>query len=297
MKSSISVVINTFNEEKNIEQALKSVNFVDEVIVCDMHSTDNTVKIAEKFGAKVIYHKYVRYVEPARNYAISKTKSDWVLILDADEIIPERLADNILDSVSSYSAPTFIEIPRKNIIFGKWMKASGWWPDFHIRFFQKGSVVWQDEIHSKPKTVGLGIRLSESEENAIVHHHYVGITQFIERLNRYSSIQAEELSQKGIKFHWADLFSKPLSEFLSRYFAQRGFEDGLHGLALGLLQAFSFLVVYLKLWEMRNFPDQRVSIKDLKTELVESGKEIKYWIKFVSLSKNPIKRIIQKILK
>ena len=291
----ISVVINTFNEEKNIERAIKSVVFADEIIVCDMYSTDDTVSIAEKLGARVLYHKYTRYVEPARNYAISKSKNGWILVLDADEVIPATLAKSLMEMVEKEVASAFIEIPRKNIIFGKWMRASGWWPDYHIRFFKLGSIEWQDEIHSKPKTNGLGLRLPEDEGFAIVHNHYSSVFQYIERMNRYSSIQAEELYKNKTVFHWEDLFKKPLGEFLSRYFASDGYKDGLHGLTLSLLQAFSFLVVYIKLWEMRNFAEQSITFEHLKLLCQESGTEIKYWLNLKTLPSNSIKRILQKL--
>lgn len=296
MKSSgISVVINTFNEESNIERAIRSVHFADEIIVCDMHSTDRTTKIAEELGAKVIFHKYMRYVEPARNFAISKAKNGWILILDADEAIPLTLAKSLVEMVNQEMASTFLEIPRKNVIFGKWMKYSGWWPDYHIRFFKNGSVEWQDAIHSKPKTNGLGLRLPEDENLAILHYHYSSISQFIERMNRYSTIQAEELYKNKTVFHYRDVIKQPLSEFLGRYFASDGYKDGLHGFALALLQSFSFLVVYLKLWEMRNFSDSKITFDDLKILGQESGEELRYWINFKTMPKNPFKKIIHKI--
>src|SRR5688572_12024024 len=95
----ISVVINTFNEEKNIERAIKSVAWADEILVCDMHSDDNTAIIARKLGATVFLHKRVGFVEPARNFAISKASNDWILILDADEEIPGSLSDKFKEII------------------------------------------------------------------------------------------------------------------------------------------------------------------------------------------------------
>ena len=141
MMGKVTAIINTLNEEKNIERVIKSVAFADEILVCDMYSDDNTAVIAKKLGAKVILHKRTGYVEPARNFAISKAENEWVLILDADEEIPNSLSDKFLDIVNKGGVATFVEIPRKNIIFGHWMKASMWWPDYHVRFFRKGEVV------------------------------------------------------------------------------------------------------------------------------------------------------------
>src|SRR5688572_7980444 len=140
MIGKISVVINTLNEEKSIERAIKSVDFADEILVCDMHSDDNTPLIAKKLGAKVIFHKRAGFVEPARNFAISKAEHEWVFVLDADEEVPDSLKGKLKEVINGSGVTTFVEIPRKNILFGRWMKASMWWPDYNIRFFKKGFV-------------------------------------------------------------------------------------------------------------------------------------------------------------
>ena len=291
----ISVVINTLNEAKNLEQTLSSTKWADEILICDMHSEDNSVEIAKKFGAKVIYHKRVSHVELARNYAVSKTSGDWILILDPDEEVPDSLANRLQEIVAKMEQVNFVEIPRKNLIFGKWMRASMWWPDYNIRFFKKGTVRWGEKIHLDPQTNGVGIKLDPKEDYAIVHHHYSSVSQFLDRLNRYTSVQANELHADGIKFQWNDLITKPLSEFLSRFFANKGFEDGLHGLTLSLLQAFSFLIVYLKLWEFQKFTDQNIKLAEMKSLVEKSGKEIGYWFKYSNLSPNPFKRFAQKV--
>ncbi len=295
MNGKITVIINTLNEEKNIERAIKSVDWADEILVCDMHSDDQTAVLAKRLGATVFFHKRTGYVEPARNFTISKASHEWILILDADEEIPESLAGRLKEMVRKPIVSTFVEIPRKNIIFGKWMKASMWWPDYNIRFFKSGFVTWGDKIHRPPKTEGQGIKLPAEERWAIIHHHYQTISQFVERMNRYSDIQARQLRQEGVEFNWTDLINKPLSEFLGRFFANRGFQDGLHGLALSLLQALSFVLVYLKLWQMDEFKHQEIKLEDFKTETNKGGEEIDYWFKYGNLSKNPIKKFLQRV--
>lgn len=294
MNQKISVVINTLNEEKTLERAIKSVSWADEILVCDMHSDDNSGVLAKKLGAKVIFHKRLAFVEPARNFAISKASHDWVLVLDPDEEIPEPLGKRLKEMVEKPIVSTFVEIPRKNIIFNKWMKAAGWWPDYNIRFFKKGAVEWSDKIHRPPKTQGQGLRLPNEERWAITHYHYENLSQYLDRLNRYTMVQAKELREKGEEFQWQDLVSKPLGEFLGRFFAQRGFEDGLHGLALSFLQAFSELIVYLKLWELRGFKEEKINWAELQESARRGGEEINYWFKYGNLSKNPVKRVLQK---
>jgi glycosyltransferase involved in cell wall biosynthesis len=294
MTGKITVVINTLNEEKNVERAIKSVLWADEILVCDMHSDDDTALIAKKLGAVVIFHKKTGFVEPARNFAISKASHEWILILDADEVIPDSLEGKLKEITNNPGVTTFIEIPRKNIIFNKWMKASQWWPDYNIRFFKKDKVVWGNKIHRPPKTEGQGVRLPSDERWAIVHYNYSSISQFVFRMNRYTEVQARELKQGGYEFNLKDLISKPLSEFLGRFFANKGFQDGLHGFSLSLLQAFSELLVYLKLWEMKGFTEQDINLKELKVVSDEASKEIEYWFKYGSLSKNPLKNFLQR---
>lgn len=290
----ISVVINTFNEEANLKKALKSVNWADELIVCDMHSTDKTVEIAKTGGAKVYQHEQTGFVEPARNFAISKATGDWILILDADEEVSEQLQDKLKELAES-SDYDFMRIPRKNIIFNKWMSGAMWWPDYNIRFFKKGKVVWSDKIHISPQASGRGLDLPAQEQFALIHSHYASVSQFIERMNRYTTVQAEEIIQEGYKFSWTDLIKKPMGEFLGRYFANEGYKEGIHGLALSLLQALSFLVVYLKIWEKEKFVSKEITINEIKTIITDSAKEFDYWTDFVTLSKHPVKKIFQKI--
>lgn len=290
----ISVVVNTLNEENLLKTCLDSVKWADEIIVVDMLSDDESAKLAKSKGAKVFPRKREKFVELARNFGISKASGDWILIIDPDEEVGEALAKRLREISEKMREIDFIRIPRKNIIFGKWMKASKWWPDLNIRFFKKGKVSWSDKIHIPPQTSGAGLDL-EGEEMSILHHHYESITQFLERLNRYTDAQAEELVKSGYKFSWQDLVVKPNGEFLSRFFANRGFEDGLHGLALSLLQAFSFLIMYLKTWEKGKFKEENLDIKDINELKTKVGIEINYWFKYANLSKNPFKRFAQKV--
>lgn len=296
MKVRISAVINTLNEAKYLDRAIKSLTWVDEIVVVDMNSDDDTVKIAKGHGAKVYNHPRVNFVEPVRDFGISKASGEWILILDPDEEVPETLANKLTLMTINYSNGGVFRLPRKNIIFKRWMKQSMWWPDFNIRFFKKGLVSWKGvKIHRPPHVKGEITDLEINEENALVHHHYTTISDFIKRVDRYTSIQAEEMQKEGRKFIWQDLLKEPCNEFLSRYFAKHGFKDGLHGLALSLLQAYSQLIMILKLWELENFPEEDISIKNIKEEIKKDSKDIDYWLKQASLSSNPALRTLQKI--
>jgi len=271
----VSAVINTYNEERNLDRCLKSVaDFADEIIVVDMHSSDKTVEYAKKYKAKIFYFEQTRYVEPARNFALSKAGGDWIFLIDADEELSKSLAEE-LKRISEENKVDFVEIPRKNIIFNKWIEHSRWWPDYLVRFFKKGKVNFSEKIHEPPKTQGLSLRLEASEKYSLIHYNIQSVSQYLERIDRYSDIQSEELIKAGYKFNWQDLISRPSSEFLSRYFPGEGYKDGLHGLVLGLLQAFSELTVYLKVWERQGFEQQET--KNVDQLITEQSDNLLHW--------------------
>lgn len=272
----ISVVVNTRNEQKNIQRCLESVaTLADEIVVVDMQSTDDTVKIARQYTSRIFTHENTGYVEPARNFALAKATGDWILLLDADEVVPDTLVPKLIN-LAKNAIYTYYRIPRKNIIFGKWIRFSGWWPDYQIRFFRQGQVTWDNDIHSFPVTEGKGMDLPAEEKNALVHYHYETITQYIERLNRYTSQEAKQLIRDGYEFKWTDVIAKTSREFFNRFFGWQGYKDGLHGLVLSLLQAFSFLVVQLKVWESEQFKQLNTVafIDQVKKEIDDNYSEL-----------------------
>ena len=295
----ISVVINTLNEETNLPKALGSIkSFADEIVVVDMKSDDQTVEIAKKLGARVFEHKKTGYVEPARNFALGKAKGDWILILDADEEVSVKLALK-LKKIASKPSADYYRLPRKNIIFGKWIKHSRWWPDYNIRFFRKGSVSWSEIIHSVPTTKGKGLDLDAVEGNAVIHNHYSSISQYVDRMNRYTSEHAKNSVAEGYKFDWQDLIKRPANEFVSRYFQGEGYKDGVHGLALAGLQASSELVMYLKIWEKSNFKEQKLEMSEVVEGMKNAEEDTHYWqadtlLKEVGGLKHRIKRKLKK---
>lgn len=276
-KMSIACVTVVKNEEENIIRALESVvDWIDEIVVVDMHSKDNTARIASNFTKKIYSHPDIGYVEPARNFSIAKASSDWILILDADEVIPKTLAVK-LQKLTKDQPAHYYRLPRKNIIFNKWIQHSRWWPDYNIRFFKKGNVSWSERIHSVPETYGEGLDLAPSEDNAIIHYHYTSMEQFISRLNAYTTEHAKLLIKEGFQFSWQDLITRPTDEFLARYFFGEGYKDGMHGLALAALQAFSELVLYLKVWQMEEFAEKKIPIRQVVRQLKRVEKDFHYW--------------------
>ncbi len=294
----LSVVITAWNEAKNLPRAVASVKqFAGEIVVVDTESTDSTAEIARNLGCRVYKHKNMGIVEPVRNFSIGKAKGDWILLLDADEEIGSVLADKIVQILAKPEAD-FYRIPRKSIIFGKWISSAHWWPDYVYRLFRAGSVSWDNTIHSVPFTKGIGGDLPADLDMAIIHHHYDSISQYVGRMNRYTDKQAEDQLAKGYNFSWKDIVNKPISEFINQYFARKGFQDGLHGVTLASLQAFSELVLYLKLWQTGGFVEQDIKVSQLKNELLSKANEYSWWERQISIeSANFVIRPVLKLMR
>ena len=276
-KTKISVVINVRNESEHLSKCLKSIkDIADEIIIVDMKSTDDSVKVAKSFGAKVYSYRPMKYVEPARNFALSKATGNWILLLDPDEYLQKTLKKE-LKSITLRSDVDFVKIPRQNFIFGKWIRHANCWPDYIIRFFRKGSVNWQKEIHSQPITKGNCLTLLDSDKLAIKHNNYLTINQFITRAVRYSSIQADELNAKDYKVKTSDFILKPIQEFNSRFYFSEGYKDGLHGLVFCLLQAFAIGLIYAKLWEKQGSSDKQFLKESFVSASLESTYEYDHW--------------------
>jgi glycosyltransferase involved in cell wall biosynthesis len=276
-KPNISVVINVKNEAEHLAKCLKSIkDFVNEIIIVDMKSTDESVSIAKEYGAKVFSYRPMKFVEPARNFAISKAKGKWILLLDPDEYLNKSLKKE-LKKITLRPDVDFVKIPRQNFIFGKWIKHANCWPDYLIRFFKKGAVTWQNEIHSQPITKGNSLTLLDSEKLAIKHDNYQNVNQFILRAMRYSNIQADELKAKDYKIKVSDFILKPTQEFNSRFFFAQGYKDGLHGLIFCLLQGFAITLVYIKLWEKQGSVDKQLTYDSYVSASQEANFEYDHW--------------------
>lgn len=249
MKTKISAIVNTYNEEENIQKCLDSLTWVDEIVVVDMYSSDKTVEICKTYTDKVHFFKNVGYVEPARNFGINNADGEWIIILDADERIPEGLRKKIIEMVEKDEFD-YIVLPWKSFIFGKWIQYTGWNYESHIRLFRKGYVTWSDEVHSLPECTGREFRLvPQSENEYIIHYNHASISQFMEKINRYTTAEASNLIKKGEIFTLEALIRKPFLEFQRRFFAYKGYKDNLHGVGLSGLLNFYWFITYLKLWE------------------------------------------------
>jgi (heptosyl)LPS beta-1,4-glucosyltransferase len=249
---SISVAINTLNEEKNLPLALRSVRpWVDEIVLVDMHSTDRTVEIAESFGARVYQHEPLGFADPARAFAVSQTKGDWVLILDADEIIPVRLAER-LQAISKQSDCDVVRIPRLNYFMGSPARHAGLAPDYQARFFRRDALITTETIHDflKPVPGARVIQLPVEDELSIAHFTFLDVAHFVDRLNRYTTIESRQAAARGEQTSPLSASLRAAREFLRRYVSAGGYRDGWRGFHVSALYAFYTLSAAAKLAEL-----------------------------------------------
>lgn len=245
MKNSLTAIIITKNEEESISRCLKSVSFVDEIVIVDSGSVDKTLEIAKKYDAKIFKKEFDNYASQ-RNYAISKANSRWILSLDADEEIPNALSTEIREAINNHNFDGYL-IPRRNIIFGKEIKHTRWGPDKHVWLFKKDKGKFINSIHEEVHVNG---KVGELV-NAKLHHSHKNIYEFIEMLNNYTSLEAQELANKGVRFSCLKLFYFPLRSFFGRYFLKLGFLDGWRGFVLSYLRAIYQFTVWVKIWQMQ----------------------------------------------
>jgi (heptosyl)LPS beta-1,4-glucosyltransferase len=263
----ISVIIHTKNSQSIIERAIRSVSFATDVIVIDMESSDNTKTVAKRLGAAIYSHPDSGYVEPARNFGISKATQEWVLILDADEEIPATLAEKIAKLIT---LPVDMwKLPRKNLFFGLWPKHAAWWPDYVVRLFRHGHVTWTPEIHSEPKLSGVVDSVEAKEEWAIIHHNYSNVTEYVNRLNHYTSIASKEDRHKDQLS--IDAF---FNDFFRKFFYLKSYKDGVAGLQLSMLQAMYEASLAIKVWEKRGKKNSAFSIDRMMKKIT---RDLAYW--------------------
>lgn len=243
----ITVVIHTYNEERNIKECISSAKLLtDDVVIVDMESEDNTVKIAKEKGARIYEFPQSAYVEPAREFGMQKAHGDWVFILDADERMTEELTKD-LQKVEKQAEFTHFRVPRKNIFGGKkWLKHGGWWPDYQIRLIQKKSFkAWPKEIHSTPVIEGKQGLLSQP----LTHLFHGDMNTMVQKTIRFEQIEADLLHAAGRSATTLTFMRKFAGELFRRLIRDRGFLDGTIGIIESIYQAYSKTITYLYLYE------------------------------------------------
>lgn len=244
----LSATVIALNEEKDLPRCLKSLQFCDEVIVVDSGSTDKTVEIAKKFGAKVIQEPWHGY-GAQKNFAMQHAKNEWVLNLDADEAVTPELKEEILKEINSSNSAAGYFIARKTFYLGKWVRFGGWYPNHVTRLCRKSCSKWTEpKVHEELKIEG-EVRILK---NPMLHFTFSDISDQLRTNLKYAKQGAEELYSKQKKANVFKLIFKPISKFFETYFFKLGMLDGLAGFIISVNAAHSVFMKYSFLFEMQN---------------------------------------------
>ena len=243
----ISVCIICLNEEQNIEYCLASATWADEIIVIDAGSEDKTIEIVKSFDARLFQREWTGYVDQ-KNFALSKADGDWVLSLDADEVVSSDLREEIKLLIDGAPEKDGYVIPRLSYYQNRWIRHSGFYPDRQLRLFKRLQSHWiGGRVHERAEVQG---SIGELRNN-ILHYPYKGsIVGQLRTLNNFTTLQAEDLFEKGKRYHLSLLLSRPFFKFLEVYFFKLGFLDGLAGFIIAITFSYSMFIRYVKLREL-----------------------------------------------
>lgn len=236
----LSVVILTLDESRNIRDCLDSVRmFADDLLVFDSGSGDGTAESARTGGARVVERQFDTYPKQ-RNAALDAALYDWVFFIDADERANEKVGEEIrraiVQSEAGPNGAVLFWIPRRNFIFGKWIKHTGWSPDYQPRLLFKPSARFDPErpVHELVLAKGPEDFLKEP----LIHYNYESFKQFRAKQESYSRYEADALYRQGLRPRPRSWMGAPLREFYRRFITLQGYKDGFHGLVLSLLMGF-----------------------------------------------------------
>lgn len=253
----VTAVVITLNEERNIGPCLDALRWADETIVVDSRSSDGTAGIAAGRGAVVLTEPWAGYGN-ARNAGAARATGEWIFAVDADERVPEALAAEVRGIVSGAPGaaaprPDVYEVSRRAYFLGRWIRHCGWYPGRVARLFRNGRARYDDaRVHERLAFEGRAARLS----NDLDHHTDDNLYHYLAKFNRYTTLAADDLSDRGRRATVADLVVKPPAQFLKMYVLRLGVLDGMRGLALSLLSSAYVFVKYAKLRE-KSMPSPR----------------------------------------
>jgi (heptosyl)LPS beta-1,4-glucosyltransferase len=247
-KPSLACIVITKNEEANIRDCLASVDWATERLLVDAESTDRTAELGRAAGAKVIVRSWPGF-GAQKNYGMDQVSSEWILIVDADERVPQALSDEILSRVGRWKQgePVAYEIPRKNFFYGAWVRHAGVYPDYQIRLFRRGSARYNDvPVHENLIVAGTLGQLSHPLEHYTERH----IHDHFRKFGLYTSLAAQEKATTVDTVHASDLLFRPLVVFVKSYVLKQGWLDGIRGLIVCVFASMYTFVKYAKLWDM-----------------------------------------------
>ena len=248
-RNKISVVINTYNAEQHLKKCLEALKDFDEVVVCDMESTDHTIEIAQSFGCKIVTFPKANHTccEPARNCAIQSASNPWVLVVDADEIVTPELRDALYQLIERQDVAAGYFIPRQNMFMNMFVRDFHY--DYQLRFLLREGTNWPSYIHSLPEVPGRVEKLKAGKDARLLHLMDETIHQYISKMNLYTDNEVEKKHDK--RYGVGSLLWRPFWRFFKKYVMDGGFRMGTRGLIRAMMAAVYQFVLVSKIIEKR----------------------------------------------
>lgn len=240
----LSATIITYNEEANIERCLKSLTFVDEIIVVDSLSQDRTAEICQRFGAKVYFQKFLGYGQQ-KNLAASYTNNNWIFNIDADEVVTDQLRKSILSAIDKHDHCYVYKVKRLTNYCGKWIRYGGWYPNAVLRLYEKNHIRWTEPNLHEVLAPIKGELKSKTLDGDLLHYSFPTVKSQVMTNVKYAELGSFDLVQrKGRKPYFFELLTRPFGKFLECYLVKRGFLDGKEGLVIALNASYSMFMKY-----------------------------------------------------
>jgi glycosyltransferase involved in cell wall biosynthesis len=246
----ITLCISTRNADSVLAGCIDSVrDWVSEIVIVDMESSDSTLEIARSYGAAIVQVPAAGWAEPGRQSGIDAATQPWILVLDADE----RAAPGLRQLAAGYVGRedlAGVHLPRQNFQFGWWVPGSGIWPDWQLRFFRGAHTTWPGLRTHEGATVDGAVEYAPAlAENAIVHHSFESVGEWMASANRYTDLEADRIAGASARASLVRLIAVPIARFAQDYVVKRGYRGGRYGLSVALMSLCYWIVAELKVWE------------------------------------------------
>jgi glycosyltransferase involved in cell wall biosynthesis len=244
----VTATVITKDEADSIADALHSLSWADEIIVVDAESTDRTVAIARQFTERVYVRPWTGYVDQ-KNYAAGLATHDWIFSLDADERVTSELAAEIRALLSSEPKVRGFRMPRVSFYLGRWMRTTDMYPDYQLRLYDRRHAQW-DGLHVH-ESVKVNTGLVGYLHNELQHYPYKDLSEHLIRMDRYTTLAARQMFEKGKRTTRLELLFHPPIAFARNYILKGGFRDGKPGLIISLVNSYYVMLKFAKLWELQ----------------------------------------------
>lgn len=262
-RATISAFVVCKNEEKKIEKCLNSVSWCDEIIVVDSHSTDNTLELCKKYTDKIYIRDWPGF-RLQKQFGLDQCTSEWVINLDADEVVSEGLKNEIIKKINSPKTyeknVTGFQLSRVVFYMNRWWRKGGWYPEYRLRLVKRDKTVWGGDEPHEHAIIKEG--KIEKLKGELEHYTYGDIFHHLQTLNNFSNISANVLYKKGKTAKFYNVAINPIMRFIKFYFLKRGFLEGFPGFVVAVIESYYVFLKYIKLWELQGFSFSRKKDKE-----------------------------------